>query len=200
MLSLVGLDQPKIVARLSAGLCKNGCNLGESSMGRLGNYFTIMLMVEHEGDKKSLQNIISSVCAPLNLDSHLVQLDDGNQQNFEPDVRISLFAEDRIGIVEDATVPLADAGLNILHLESNLGEDSEVGNYYIHLEGTLTQGINQIYQVLEKLDDFSKIVEENPAIGGPVYFEVAKAAVNNLATASQDISNLTQAFFFSLTR
>ena len=77
MLSLVGLDQPKIVARLSAGLCKNGCNLGESSMGRLGNYFTIMLMVEHEGDKESLQDIISSVCTPLNLDSHLVQLKDG---------------------------------------------------------------------------------------------------------------------------
>ena len=73
MLSLVGLDQPRIVARLSAGLCKNGCNLGESSMGRLGNYFTIMLMVEYEGDKKSLQNIISSVCAPLSLDSHLVE-------------------------------------------------------------------------------------------------------------------------------
>tara|TARA_S200000501_G_scaffold67635_2_gene59168 strand:+ start:53383 stop:53946 length:564 start_codon:yes stop_codon:yes gene_type:complete len=51
-----------------------------------------------------------------------------------------------------------------------------------------------------KLDDFSKIVEQNPSIGGPVYLEVAKAAVNNLATASQDISNLTQAFFFSLTR
>ena len=51
-----------------------------------------------------------------------------------------------------------------------------------------------------KLDDFSKIVDDNPSIGGPVYFEVAKAAVNNLATASQDISNLTQAFFFSLTR
>ena len=152
MLSLVGLDKPKIVAKLSAGLCKNGCNLGESSMGRLGNYFTIMLMVEHEGDKESLQNIISSVCSPLSLDSHLVALEDGNQQHCEPDVRISLFAEDRIGIVEDATVPLANAGLNILHLESNLGEDSEVGNYYIHLEGTLTQGINQIYQVLEKLD------------------------------------------------
>ena len=44
-------------------------------------------------------------------------------------------------------------GLNILHLESNLGEEGEVGNYYIHLEGTLTQGINQIYQVLEKLEE-----------------------------------------------
>ena len=89
MLSLVGLDQPRIVARLSAGLCKNGCNLGASSMGRLGNYFTIMLMVEHEGDKESLQNIISSVCSPLSLDSHLVALEDGNHQYCAPDVRIS---------------------------------------------------------------------------------------------------------------
>jgi len=50
------------------------------------------------------------------------------------------------------------------------------------------------------LEDFTRIVKENPEIGGAVYFEVAKSAVNNLATASGDISNLTQAFFFALTR
>jgi hypothetical protein len=33
-----------------------------------------------------------------------------------------------------------------------------------------------------------------------VYYEVAKAAVTSLAQASADISNLTQAFFFSLSR
>ena len=153
MLSLVGLDQPSIVAKLSSGLCNNGCNLGESSMGRLGNYFTIMLMVEHEGDKKSLETIISSVCDPLNLDSHLIKLEDGNQQHFEPDVRISLFAEDRLGVVEDATVPLANAGLNILHLESNLGENDTAITYFIHLEGTLSKGLTPIYGVLEKLEE-----------------------------------------------
>ena len=153
MLSLVGLDQPSIVAKLSSGLCNNGCNLGESSMGRLGNYFTIMLMVEHEGDKKSLETIISSVCDPLNLDSHLIKLEDVNQQHFEPDVRISLFAEDRLGVVEDATVPLANAGLNILHLESNLGENDTAVTYFIHLEGTLSKGLTPIYGVLEKLEE-----------------------------------------------
>ena len=153
MLSLVGLDQPSIVAKLSAGLCKNGCNLGESSMSRLGKYFTIMLMIEHEGDKNSLQAIVVSVCDPLNLDSHLVKLEDGNsQQQLEPDVRISLFAEDRVGVVEDATVPLANAGLNILHLESNIGENDEAGTYYIHLEGTVSKGLAPIYPVLEKLE------------------------------------------------
>jgi len=154
MLSLVGLDRPSIVAKLSAGLCKSGCNLGDSTMGRLGNYFTIMMMVEYEGSKDSLDNIISSVCAPLNLDSHLVQIQDGSSQYFEPDVRISLFAEDRMGVVEDVTVSLADAGLNILHLESNLGENNEAGTYYIHLEGTLSGGgLSPIYQVLEKLEE-----------------------------------------------
>ena len=153
MLSLIGLDQSSIVAKLSAGLCKNGCNLGDSTMGRLGNYFTIMLMVEYEGSKKSLDNIITSVCGPLNLDSHLVQIQDDSPQHFEPDVRISLFAENRLGVVEDVTVSLADAGLNILHLESNLGEDSEAGTYYIHLEGTLSKGLQPIYKVLEKLEE-----------------------------------------------
>ncbi len=153
MLSLIGLDQPRIVAKLSAGLCKSGCNLGDSTMGRLGNYFTIKLMVEFEGDKNSLVSVITSVCGPLNLDSHLVQIEDGSPQHFEPDVRISLFAEDRMGVIEDVTVPLADAGLNILHLESNLGENSEAGTYYIHLEGTLSgEGLPKIYQVLEKLE------------------------------------------------
>ena len=65
-------------------------------------------------------------------------------------------------------------------------------------------GIGEFSLVLDdgilKLDDFSTIVDENPSIGSPVYFEVAKAAVTNLATASKDISNLTQAFFFILTR
>ena len=50
------------------------------------------------------------------------------------------------------------------------------------------------------LDRYIPIILKNPSIGGPVYFEVAKSAVNNLATATQDISNLTQAFFFALTR
>ena len=153
MLSMVGLDQPSIVAKLSAGLCKNGCNLGDSTMGRLGNYFTIMLMVEHEGDKSSLEKIVKSVGEPLNLDSHLVELKDGSVQHFEPDIRVSLFTEDRIGVLEDATVPLANAGLNILHLESNLSEDSESGTYFIHLEGTLLQGLAPIYKALEKLEE-----------------------------------------------
>ena len=152
MLSLIGLDQPSMVARLSAGLCKNGCNLGDSSMVRLGKYFTIMLMIEHESGKESLEAIIASICEPLKLNAHLVALEDGTQHHCEPDVRISLFADDRMGVVEDATTPLAQAGLNILLLESNVGEAEESGTYHIHLEGTVLGGLDAIYKSLEKLE------------------------------------------------
>lgn len=153
MLSLIGLDQPSIVARLSAGLCKNGCNLGESSMVRLGKYFTIMVMLEFNAGKDLLESIVSSICKPLQLSSHLVPLeDDDSQHQCEPDVRISLFAEDRMGIVEDATTQLAQAGLNILHLESNLGETEESGTYFIHLEGTVSKGLKMLYSTLESLE------------------------------------------------
>jgi glycine cleavage system transcriptional repressor len=99
-----------------------------------------------------LKTIIASICEPLKLNAHLVELDDGTQHNCEPDVRISLFAENRMGIVEDATSPLAQAGLNILHLESNVGEAEESGTYFIHLEGTVSDGLDPLYEILEKLE------------------------------------------------
>ena len=45
MLTLIGQDRPGIVAAVTKGLFEAGCNLGETSMLRLGNNFTIMMMV-----------------------------------------------------------------------------------------------------------------------------------------------------------
>ncbi len=152
MLSSVGKDQPGIVAKLSAGLCKNGCNLGDSSMARLGGNFTIMVMVEFSGELSALQERVKSICDPLGLSSHLVEIEEEPQYHLEPDVRISIYAEDRLGIVEDVTVALADAGLNILHLESNVDSGADASTYYIHLEGTVSKGIEPLYRVLETLE------------------------------------------------
>ena len=77
--------------------------------------------------------------------------------------------------------------------EFSLVLDNAIRTAHVHSTTPVQYGILS-------LDDFTNIVKENPEIGGSVYFEVAKSAVNNLATASGDISNLTQAFFFALTR
>ena len=77
--------------------------------------------------------------------------------------------------------------------EFSLVLDNAIRTAHVHSTTPVQYGILS-------LDDFTNIVKQNPEIGGSVYFEVAKSAVNNLATASGDISNLTQAFIFSLTR
>ena len=79
-----------------------------------------------------------------------------------------------------------------------------IGEFALVLEKAIrTANVNATtplsYGIL-KLADFAKLVEGDGTIGGPVYYEVAKAAVTSLAQASADISNLTQAFFFSLSR
>ena len=62
MLTMFGKDQLGVVARLSAALCKNGCNLGDSSMARLGSNFTIMLMVQYAGTAEELaKDLITQV-------------------------------------------------------------------------------------------------------------------------------------------
>lgn len=168
MISLVGKDRPGIVAKLSAGLCRNGCNLGDSSMARLGNNFTIMLMVQFDGSLEALGEIVASICDPLELNQHLVAIEAGTHQQVEPDVRISLYAADRMGIVEDVTTPLAEAGLNILHLESNLDESEKAGTYYIHIEGMVSQGIEPLYKVLDNLSEEkaiqSQLIPINPQV------------------------------------
>ena len=77
--------------------------------------------------------------------------------------------------------------------EFSLVLDDAIRTAHVHATTPVKYGILT-------LNDFSNIVKDNPEIGGSVYFEVAKSAVQNLATAIADISNLTQAFFFALTR
>ncbi len=156
LLSLIGLDQPGIVAKLSTGLCEKGCNLGDSSMARLGNTFAIMLAVHFDGSQKVLGEIIAPLADSLGLSHHLREIEQGTH-HIEPDVRINLFTEDRMGIIEDVTGSLAKAGLNILTLESSLNETTDSNTYYINIEGTVSDGITPLYKVLDQLSDQKNI-------------------------------------------
>jgi|TARA_B100001964_G_C14027729_1_gene506839 glycine cleavage system transcriptional repressor len=156
LLSLIGRDLPGIVAKLSAGLCKKGCNLGDSSMARLGNNFAIMLTIHFDGSQKQLGEITAPLADALDLSHHLREIEQGTH-HIEPDVRINLFTEDRMGIIEDVTNSLAKAGLNILTLESNLNDTTDSNTYYINIEGTVSDGITPLYEVLEQLSDEKNI-------------------------------------------
>jgi glycine cleavage system transcriptional repressor len=159
MLSLVGKDRPGLVAQVSAALCKAGCNLGDSSMSRLGGNFSIMVMVQWDGPAEHLRTIVQPICQDLSLTPHIDALPGGMEHHVEPDVRISVYAGDRLGIVEDVTTALADAGLNILHLDSNidLEEGSQGPTYYLHIEGTVSKGLDPLYAALDTLTSEKKM-------------------------------------------
>jgi len=151
LLTLVGKDQPGIVARLSTALCQGGCNLGESSMARLGSTFTIMLMVQFGGTADELEKLVGPVAKSLGLHKHVDLVEGGQHLLIQPNVRISVYCSDRPGIMEEVTASLAGAGLNILNLDSNLGTEKDTTTYYIHLEGVASDGIDPLYQALDVL-------------------------------------------------
>ncbi len=149
MLTLVGKDRPGIVARVTAALFDGGCNLGEASMMRLGGNFTIMLMVQFQGSAQALAAVISPVAESLALHPHIDHIDAALHQHLEPDVRITVYGADRAGIVAKVTGALAEAGLHILDLTSDVGGSSERPIYVMSIEGHAAEGIEALASALE---------------------------------------------------
>lgn len=149
MLTLVGKDRPGIVAKVTAALYEGGCNLGEASMIRLGGNFTIMLMVQFERSSKALDDLVRPVAESLDLHVHLDRIEGKLHQHIEPDVRISVYGADRAGIVAKATGALAEAGLHITDLESNVGGSEEKPIYIMYIEGHAAEGVEALKSALK---------------------------------------------------
>ena len=149
MLTLVGKDRTGIVAHVTNALYQGGCNLGETNMMRLGTSFTIMMMVEHAGNTKSLQALVQSEADSLGLHVHIDHIEGGLHHHHEPDVRITVYGADRTGIVAHVTGALADAGLDILDLASDVAGSEAKPIYIMHIEGRALEGIAALESALE---------------------------------------------------
>jgi len=153
MITLVGEDRPGIVARVTTALYEAGCNLGEASMLRLGGNFAIMLMANYGGPQEKLERILAPVAESMDLRLHIDRIEGKLHSHVEPDVRITIFGADRAGIVARVTGALADAGLNILNLESDVGGSEESPIYIMSLEGVAHRGPDELKQALDKISE-----------------------------------------------
>ncbi len=149
MLTLVGKDRPGIVAHLSSALFEGGCNLGEATMMRLGGNFSIMLMVQSELNSKGLHDLVMPVAESMGLHLHVDHIEGGLHQHLDPDVRITVYGADRAGIVAKVTGALAEAGLHILDLESDVAGSADKPIYIMHIEGHAAEGIEALRSALE---------------------------------------------------
>ena len=151
MLTLVGKDQPGIVARVTTALFEAGSNLGETSMIRLGEYFTVMMMVRSDAGDDALCSVLQPVVDALGLVLHVHAIDGGLHHRPIPDVCILVHGADRAGIVSQVTSRAAQAGLNILDLESDVGGTESEPIYILQIEGMATQGVESIEKALAPL-------------------------------------------------
>jgi glycine cleavage system transcriptional repressor len=161
ILSLVGKDRAGIVAHVTQALYDGGCNLGEASMIRLGGSFTIMMMVRHDGTTKSLQTLLSTVADSMGLHIHIDKMDGDLHHHVEPDVQITVYGADRPGIVAHVTGALAEAGLNIVNLESDVGGTAEKPIYIMHIDGVAGEGLAALESALAVV--IKEGVEAKPA-------------------------------------
>ena len=159
MLTVVGKDRPAIVARITAALYDSGCNLGEASMTRLGGNFTVMLMVQYAGSTAAeldrtaaLEQLVAPVCESLGLKLHVDKIEGQLHRHPEADVHIRVFGADRAGIVAQVTTVLADAGLDILDLQSDVAGTEDKPIYIMQIEGRALQGVAALESAVQILD------------------------------------------------
>jgi glycine cleavage system transcriptional repressor len=151
MLTLVGQDAPGIVASVTNALAAHACNLGETSMIRLGGNFTIMMLVETQLNKHQLTDLMQPVAKQLGLRLHIDSVENPDHHRVEPDVLITVHGADRVGIVAQVTERLAKAGLNILDLNSEVGGTASKPFYIMSLTGQAQQSIDAIEHALAEL-------------------------------------------------
>ena len=149
MLTLVGKDRQGIVSLITAALFDCGCNLGETTMVRLGGNFTIMMMVNFSGSGQALMNHIETVAESLGLHVHIDSIDAELHRHLVPDVSINVYGADRAGIVAQVTTALSEAGLNILDLESDVAGTEQEPLYIMTIEGQATEGIASLQAALD---------------------------------------------------
>ncbi|MFZ5465683.1 MAG: glycine cleavage system protein R [Pseudomonadota bacterium] len=151
LLTLVGPDRAGIVAEVSRVLYGAGAELGEASMMRLGGVFTIMLMVRLPENVADLKGLLESVRNEFKLRVHVDEVGAGLHRHVDPDVRITVHGADRAGIVAEVTGALAQAGLNILDLRSDVAGSTAAPIYIMTIEGVAQQGIDAVESALAGL-------------------------------------------------
>lgn len=151
MLTLVGEDRPGIVAKVTQAIFEVGCSLGEASMIRLGGNFSIMMMVSGACSENELGQALDPVARELGLRLHIDPVEGGLHRHLVPNVQVRVTGADRAGIVSDVTGALANAGFNILELESDVAGGAARPVYIMNIQGYSEQTIEALEEAVSGL-------------------------------------------------
>jgi glycine cleavage system transcriptional repressor len=144
LLSAVGRDRPGIVAAITGVLLDHGANLEDSQMTILRGHFAVMLIVAVPGDAdiERLSADLDAVAAELELEAlflrSVAELDPAAP---EASHIVTVYGLDHPGIVHRATTVLAERGIDITDLNTQLVEDEgEEPLYALMMEVAMPEG------------------------------------------------------------
>lgn len=139
LISASGKDRPGIVAGLARALFDVGGNLEDSTMTRLGDQFTVMLIVSLPGTigLPKLQKTFAPVEKKLGLHINTQGLTPKQahaHRREEPRFLISVYGTDKPGIVYQVTKALADRKIGITDLNTKVAQREGSSLYLLLLE------------------------------------------------------------------
>jgi glycine cleavage system transcriptional repressor len=151
MLTLIGEDRRGIVAAITEALFELGLNLGETSMLRLGGNFTIMMMVSGPQAEQELRARLQPVIDAQGMTLHIDPIEARLHEHLVPNLHVSVSGADRAGIVAQVTAALAEAGFNILDLESDVAGSPQKPVYIMQIAGIADVPVDALERALDPL-------------------------------------------------
>ncbi|MEZ0323112.1 MAG: ACT domain-containing protein [Hydrogenothermaceae bacterium] len=164
IITAFGEDKPGIVAKVTKILYENGFNIEDSSMTRLNNEFTIMLIVKGENGE-SLKTNFEKLEREENLTVSLKEIPEETYSKklfkYGDILNIVVYGADKPGIVYNVSQTLADLNINI----SDLRTEKSSNLYIMFIEAELPEDISleELKSRIDNLKDSLKVdISVNP--------------------------------------
>ena len=135
-LSAIGRDRPGIVAGMTAVLLRHGVNIEDSQMAILRGHFamTLILAPPDGVDREALAQELDEQAAALGLEAlALSGVEPVAEAAPEPTHLVSIYGVDHPGIVHAATRTLAELGVNVTDLNTQLVAATDTQPLYVLL-------------------------------------------------------------------
>lgn len=122
ILTAFGEDRPGIVAKVTEILYKNELNIEDSSMTKLNNEFTIMLIVKGQKNLSQIKDMFSKLEEEENLSIVIKELPaqtvSKKSIHYPQTVDIVVYGADKLGIVYNVSKLLSQLNINISDLRT----------------------------------------------------------------------------------
>ena len=158
LLSLVGPDRTGLVDKISGAILKQKGNLEDSRMAVLGGEFAMLMLVSIPGDaRQALEQAVRQEAETLGLLLTIKTTTPRRNENVATPLKLRVEGMDHEGIVHDVVHYLAEQGVSVETLDSQLTNAPHTGSplfsMNLHLEVPSAVSLSVLEKGLDAVAD-----------------------------------------------